>query len=138
VEWRPLTWDEVRQLQRAGVEFGAHTKTHPILSTLEDDESVREEIRGSKERIEAELNTPVIHFCYPNGRLRDTDRRVDEAVRACGFRTAVTMIGGVNFAADPFLLRRFGVDPSLPSFYFAELLSGLHHVRNTRQALARP
>ena len=29
-----LTWSQVRELQRAGVEFGSHTVTHPQLTTL--------------------------------------------------------------------------------------------------------
>jgi peptidoglycan/xylan/chitin deacetylase (PgdA/CDA1 family) len=137
-EWRPLDWDQVRQLERGGVEFGAHTKTHPILSTVEDSASLHEEICGSKARIEQELNAPAIHFCYPNGRLRDLDERTDELVRECGFRTAVTMQAGVNFRADPFLLRRFGVDPALPAFYFAEVVAGVHPLRQAREALRLP
>ena len=43
-EYRPLSWDAVRSLASSGVEFGAHTKTHPILSALADPEELREEI----------------------------------------------------------------------------------------------
>ena len=70
-EYRPLSWDAVRLLAASGVEFGAHTKTHPILSALTDPEELREEIAGSKARIESELVRPVLHFCYPNGKMQD-------------------------------------------------------------------
>ena len=55
-EWRPLTWEEVRALSRRGVEFGAHTRTHPILGRIEDVREMRAEIEISKRRVEEELN----------------------------------------------------------------------------------
>ena len=47
----PLTWEDVRVLAGRGVEFGAHTRTHPILSRLPLSD-LEAEIVGSKERIE--------------------------------------------------------------------------------------
>lgn len=118
-EYRPLNWDEVRWLAPRGVEFGAHTKTHPILSHVRGDEQLRDEMAGSKARIESELGLPVAHFCYPNGRMVDIGAAAVEAARAAGFRTAVTAEPGVNqVGADPFLLRRIGADPGHEELYF--------------------
>ena len=124
-EYAPLTWDEVRALAGQNVEFGAHTRTHPILSTVDDRQRLHDEIMSSKQRIESEIQQPVIHFCYPNGRRRDfTDAAVD-IVRSGGFRTAVTTEPGLNAPGSPrFLLRRLGVDPNCPMPYFTELLAG--------------
>ena len=125
-EYGPLSWDAVRLLAASGVEFGAHTKTHPILSALTDPEELREEIAGSKARIEAELDRPVLHFCYPNGKMRDIGPAAEEAVRAAGMRTAVTAEPGLNqIDQDAFLLRRIGADPSHQEMYFARSLAGL-------------
>jgi len=125
-EYRPLSWDAVRSLAASGVEFGAHTKTHPILSALIDPEELREEIAGSKARIEAELDRPVLHFCYPNGKIRDIGPAAAEAVRAAGMRTAVTAEPGLNQARqDAFMLKRIGADPSHEEKYFARSLAGL-------------
>ena len=125
-EYAPMTWDDARRLAAAGVEIGAHTRTHPILSTVTDRDRLRDEIVAPKARIEAELRRPALHFCYPNGRRSDfTDEAVD-LLRTAGFRTAVTTERGINFAgAPPFLLRRLGVEPSNPMPYFAELLAGV-------------
>jgi peptidoglycan/xylan/chitin deacetylase (PgdA/CDA1 family) len=125
-EFAPLKWSEVRHLEALGVEFGAHTKTHPILSRLSDLEELREEISGSKQRLDEELNSPSIHFCYPNGRMIDLDEATLNVVKESGFRTAVTTERGMNFGhPDPFLLRRLAVDPSDSRPYFHELLSGV-------------
>jgi peptidoglycan/xylan/chitin deacetylase (PgdA/CDA1 family) len=125
-EYRPLSWDEVRTLAASGMEFGAHTKTHPILSALTDPEELRTEIAGSKARIESELNRPVLHFCYPNGKMRDIGPAAAETVRAAGMRTAVTAEPGLNKAhQDAFLLRRIGADPSHPEMYLARSVAGL-------------
>ena len=63
----PLNWAKLRELAQNGVDFGAHTKTHPILSRIQDPAAQREEIEGSRVRLEQELGKPLRHFCYPNG-----------------------------------------------------------------------
>ncbi len=123
----PLAWDDVRLMARKGVEFGAHTRTHPVLSRLTSHAELNAEIAGSKRRIEDALASPVRHFCYPNGSQRDISREAVDAVRQAGFETAVTTESGVNGVGDdPFLLRRIGVDPGYARDYFARCATGFH------------
>lgn len=127
-QFEPMTWDEVRELRKSHIEFGAHTKSHPILSSLPDSEAIEDEIRGSKARVEEELGSPVIHFCYPNGRLPDIGADALRITRDCGFETAVTTEPGMNrldASPDPFLLRRIAVSPRYSDDYFMELLAGV-------------
>jgi peptidoglycan/xylan/chitin deacetylase (PgdA/CDA1 family) len=123
---RPLSWDQVRQLAQNGVEFGAHTKTHPILSRITSSAQLREEIVDSQKRLEEELDQPCIHFCYPNGSFEDfTDESVS-LIQERGFKTAVTTEHGFSFSgADPFRLRRTAVEPFGATHYFRELLAGV-------------
>ena len=123
---RPLSWDRARRLAAEGATFGAHTRTHPILSRLQDLDVMNYEIRGSRERIEEMLQTTVRHFCYPNGRPQDIGALVEAAVRNAGYRSAVTTTRGFNGRkTDPFQLRRFGCEPGLPWQYFRRVVSGL-------------
>ena len=123
--YQPLHWDEVRSLARSGVEFGAHTRTHPILSKMSDNRELRDEIVGSKKRIEEELSLPVFHFCYPNGRAADIGDAAVGVVRDTNFRTAVTTEGGLNLeSSDRLLLRRIGVEPDFPELYFHQCVAG--------------
>ncbi len=47
-------------------EIGAHTMTHPRLTTLSDQEAEKE-IRDSKLYLEEVVGRPVTSFCYPQG-----------------------------------------------------------------------
>jgi peptidoglycan/xylan/chitin deacetylase (PgdA/CDA1 family) len=129
-EYTPLSWDQVREMMGHGIEFGAHTKTHPILSRMADKREQREEIEGSKLRVEQETGNPVLHFAYPNGLADDYDSDVVELVERARFQTAVTMQGGLNFPGEnPYLLNRIGVGLRLPELEFREYAAGFRVAR---------
>ena len=101
-----LTWDQIREMRQNGIEFGGHTVTHPFLSKMSP-EGAAWELSESKRRIESELQVPVEHFAYPNGREEDIAPWNKEVLRAAGYRAAVTTIWGVNCrSTDPLELRR--------------------------------
>lgn len=70
-----LAWKEIKEMQKGGIDFGAHTLTHPDLTTLPFD-SVEYEIRKSKEIIEDALGTAVPLFAYPYGKYDDRSLEV--------------------------------------------------------------
>lgn len=117
---RYLTWDMIRELDRSGlVEIGAHTVHHPDLTTLANPES---EIRGCKDALERALGHPVTAFAYPAGKF---DARVETAVRAAGFRQAVTtQPRWATSGDDPLALPRLRVTGDLTLAQFAALLTG--------------
>jgi peptidoglycan/xylan/chitin deacetylase (PgdA/CDA1 family) len=83
---RMMTPAELRDLEAAGVEIGAHTLTHPDLSTL-DFHSCFREIQESKRALEEMLDGPIRTFAYPFCRY---GANAVAAVRAAGFDAAVT------------------------------------------------
>ena len=85
-ERRPLTWEMLVEMQRAGITIGSHSRTHPLL-TREDREKILEETAGSKRDLEARLGITVRHFAYPNGWFNPETVR---AVEAAGYRCAYT------------------------------------------------
>ncbi len=98
-----MSWDEVREMSAAGIEFGAHTLRHAVL-TLESAEVVDKEISESKARIEQELGKKVEHFAYCNGWYSD---EVIAALKRHGFKSAVTTEDYPNvIGGDPFTLKR--------------------------------
>lgn len=71
-----LSWDEVREL-RDTFDFDAHTRTHPVLSSLSAREA-REELAGARAAIERELQQPCRTFAIPYGGAGDY---TDETLR---------------------------------------------------------
>jgi peptidoglycan/xylan/chitin deacetylase (PgdA/CDA1 family) len=107
---RCLTVDEVCALARGHfIEVGAHTVTHPSLSTLPMD-SQREEIRESKAQLEEIVDCAVTSFAYPYGKRSDYTSETVGLVEEAGFTGACSNIGGlVCNASDRFQLPRFHV-----------------------------
>ena len=96
-----MTWDELREIQRAGMTVGAHSRTHPELT--KKGVSLASEIAGSRDDIQQNLGTTPDLFAYPYG---DWDDRVAAAVRAAGFRAARGMGDGpVNTHATLYALK---------------------------------
>lgn len=135
----PLGWSEVRELAKNGVDFGAHTVTHPMLSNIQDPRELTREIADSKRRIEDEIRRPVLHFCYPYGCWEDFNEETVRVVQESGFQTAVVAEPGLNGPdAHPFKLTRIPVDATLQKFYFQEALTGMHIKTNEERAAVRP
>jgi sugar transferase (PEP-CTERM/EpsH1 system associated) len=98
-----LTWAEVREMRRAGIEFGSHTVSHAFLDELAPAEA-RREIEESLERLASELGAPARLFAYPRGRMAEPIRAM---LRDAGVTVAVSTEPGDNRASDdPLALRR--------------------------------
>ena len=115
-----MDWDAARRLQASGMELGGHTVHHPVLSSLEPSE-VRHEVEHGRELLERELGREVsFSFAYPFGRAWDYDQPSVEAVRAAGFRAAVTTHSGTNTVeSDRFRLKRWMIDDQTPLHWIA-------------------
>src|SRR2546423_4747294 len=61
---RMMNWNQIREMQKTGISFEAHTMTHPVLSRL-DPQSLTYELSESKRIIEERLQSEVKHFAYP-------------------------------------------------------------------------
>ena len=102
----------VKRLLAAGWELGAHTLTHPDLTTLGASQ-LREQVRGSRTRLRELFGADVSFFCYPSGRYDDT---VIAAVKRAGYRGATTTEAGwATPAGDAFKLPRVRVDGGTPA-----------------------
>ncbi len=101
-----MNWDEVREMMSAGIRFGAHTRTHCNLAQAEIGRA-RDEIIGSREDIEREIEEPVTGFAYPYGMDVEAYKRITGVLADAGFSYAVTAAPGRNtMNANPLLLRR--------------------------------
>jgi len=105
----PLTWEEARQLVDEGMEVGAHTVTHPIL-TQQSDKRARAEVFESVQRIRDKLGVKEMAFSYPNGQREDFTKDTEALAREAGCYAAVAGFPGFNRSADHlYQLRRFPI-----------------------------
>ena len=104
-----LEWGEIIEMHKAGIEFGAHTCTHPDLSTIST-EQIKEEMKKSKETLEERLNVSIKSFAYPYGIFNEEIRR-----EAGGLFSAVcsTKLAYSSESSDPLAL------PRIDMFYFS-------------------
>jgi peptidoglycan/xylan/chitin deacetylase (PgdA/CDA1 family) len=110
-----MTPDQVRRLDRAGVEIGSHTVHHVDLTTL-GPADLEVELEASKGALEQLLGHPVLDFCYPSGRF---DQAVIAAVQRAGYQSATSELPGVAHSwSDRFTWSRVRVmgGETLPSF----------------------
>ena len=96
-ETRTLATAELRELAAAGHGIGAHTHTHPVLSSLPLLQA-QEEIRVSKEELQSVLQQPVRDFAYPFGMRRHFSRTLRHYCRSIGFRTVANAIPCMQYA----------------------------------------
>ncbi len=98
-----LTWDQIREMHRAGMEIGAHTVDHADLSKLSDAKQASQ-IDQSISDIDNQLDMKVISFAYPSGQYGPL---TPQLLGAAGIRYAVTVRGGIATNEDnPLLLSR--------------------------------
>lgn len=124
---RMMTQSEIVELASMGIDIGAHTVDHPILSVLSPKEQLSQ-ITESKQQLEKLIGKSVDNFAYPNGKQGDDyTAETLRLVKKAGFKTAVTTEPGVSSAAtDRFQLKRFTPwDKSPLKFHLRLLLTAL-------------
>lgn len=120
---RPAHWDAIARAADAGLTLGAHSATHRTLTAL-DDAELELEISSSWEMIRARTGARAEFFAYPYGRW---DQRVRGAVRAAGYRGAVTLdYGLVSAAADRWALPRVNIPASISHPALEAWVAGLY------------
>ena len=98
-----------RAFVAAGWEIGAHTMSHPRLTTLPLP-AATEEIQRSKHALETALETEIVSFAYPYG---DLNEDVKAAVRAAGYALGIaTDTGGLHLEADRMQVFRVNMFPN--------------------------
>ncbi|WP_042444256.1 polysaccharide deacetylase family protein [Azospirillum sp. B510] len=116
-----MTWDEIARMTDVA-DYGAHTRTHPILLRC-DDRDCADEITLCRTELEDRLGQPCRHFAFPNGDF--SDREVEE-IRRAGYRTARSIDPGWNDAAtDPLRLKAFPVSDDVTVDWLSVQLTGI-------------
>jgi peptidoglycan/xylan/chitin deacetylase (PgdA/CDA1 family) len=92
-----MSGEHLLELERHGMEIGAHTRRHPALAGAPR-ASVDDEVAGSRADLETLLGHSVRTFAYPYGSL---DAASVEAVERAGYDGAYCSHSGLNDPAAP-------------------------------------
>lgn len=108
-----MNWQQVRELQDAGMTIGSHSRTHPQLTTV-DAEKLRDEVENSRKDFQQYLGTEPDLFAYPYGAW---NAEAAAAVQAAGYRAARAYpFGPWNSPASLFALRSILVTDDMQAF----------------------
>lgn len=122
-----MSVDTLKKMLGIGwITVASHSKTHPSLSTMTD-EQIEEELAGSKEDLEEMLGIPIRYLSYPSG---DVDERVVKTAEKAGYRLAFTTsykkLKGIP--EGPYTQGRVKISRSSDNpFAFWAKISGLYH-----------
>ncbi len=102
-----LSWTQLAEVASAGVEIGAHSRSHPELDRLRADE-LRTEVTDPRGELADRLGVPVDSFAYPFGYHSAAVRAEVAAagyLSACGVQDMMT-----RQQSDPLTLPRLSMD----------------------------
>ena len=126
---RMLTWEQVETMRKGGIEFGAHTVSHPWMA-MQSPKEARWEMEESLREFQTRLNITRPTFVFPSGSY--TPELVKMAI-SVGFRCVFQSRPSVRVNSiertTPFTLSRVGL-PNAPAVILeAELDGPFHAVR---------
>ena len=135
-----LNWRDVNELAQNGVCFGSHSVTHPIMSSLKEDE-LEYELRVSKEVIEDKTGKKAENFSYPF-RFPEEDRKFTaklvELLQKIGYRSGVsTRIGTTSKGDDKYSRMRLPVNSDDDILFFKAKLEGAYDWMHKPQYLMK-
>lgn len=122
IRLRPNTITELRSMADAGVEIGAHTRTHPDLGSSIDPAWLHKEIVGSIEDIESWTGRRPRYFAFPFGQVHNMTSEAMRVAHDAGIEAVCSAYGAYNLPDQiseeigPFHLRRVHADPEAVRF----------------------
>lgn len=136
-----LDWEQLGALHEAGIYLGAHTCTHPDVTTLRGD-ALEREIVASKQRLARELGVDAMTFAYPYGAVDHVSRDVVARTFRLGCTTRLAALAPEEDSAllprlDSYYLRSPGSLEAWGSRRFRMRLGLLAGARSVRGTLTR-
>ncbi len=106
--------EKLRDMAKAGIEIGAHTRTHADLGGIQDEGRLFSEIVGGADELAELIEKPIRYFAFPYGQWSNLNPRAFQIAREAGFAGVCSAYGGYNFPGeDAFHLQRIHGDPEL-------------------------
>lgn len=113
----PNTVAQIQALAEAGIEIGAHTRSHPDLGRVTSLAELNDEIVGSKQDLESLIDKPVRYFAFPYGLHQNMTSAGFAIAHQAGFAGVCSAYGAYNMPGDDsFHIQRIHGDPQWSRF----------------------
>ncbi|AFU98957.1 polysaccharide deacetylase family protein [Simiduia agarivorans] len=117
-KYQTIDLSSVRTLENDGMLIGPHSRTHRILTSL-DDQRAQDEIAGSWLDLQEMCDSPLSVFCYPVGKSTDYSAREASLVARSGMQAAVTAVPGsmlIDSNTNMYTLPRYALPAEYDDF----------------------
>ncbi|MBI4472556.1 MAG: polysaccharide deacetylase family protein [Acidobacteria bacterium] len=94
-EFKPLTWEQLKQMHAEGFEIGSHTRTHFDCGSR-NVAALHNEIAGSRDDLEKHVGKPVNYFSFPLGHPENMSPEALELASKT-YPYVFSAYGGANF-----------------------------------------
>lgn len=130
-----MTWDDVAEMARAGMDIGSHTRSHRILQTL-DEAALDDELEGSRREIEERISRPVNSIAYPVGYPVVGYPSIVRALARSGYEVGFSAASGASSTWAPpsrWNVKRMAMDVDHTTRFFRGILAlpALAYARET-------
>jgi peptidoglycan/xylan/chitin deacetylase (PgdA/CDA1 family) len=113
----PNTVEQIQAMADAGIEIGAHTRSHPDLGRISSTTELTDEIVGSKYDLESLLDAPVRYFAFPYGLHENMTSAGFRIAYEAGYAGVCSAYGAYNLPGDDsFHIQRIHGDPQWTRF----------------------
>jgi peptidoglycan/xylan/chitin deacetylase (PgdA/CDA1 family) len=114
LRFAPNTLAELKDMAAAGIEIGAHTRSHVDLGRVTDPARLLDEVTTAGEELQAALERPVRYFAFPYGQHENLNRAAFQTAYEAGYEGVCSAYGGFNLPGDDaFHIQRIHADPEL-------------------------
>lgn len=111
---QPNSMEQVREMARAGIEIGLHTRTHCDLGRVTDPARLVDEVVTAGEELQEAIQRAVRYFAFPFGQPPHLNPMAFHLAYEAGFEGVCSAYGGYNWPGDdPFHLQRIHADDFL-------------------------
>ena len=112
---RPLpvnTPEQLREMAAAGVEIGAHTRTHCDINKVSEPDHLVDEIVTATNQLSQMVRQPIRYFAFPFGQLDNLSAAAVKLLRQNGMKGYCSAFGSYNVPGESsFHLHRIHGDP---------------------------
>ncbi|MCA9140876.1 MAG: polysaccharide deacetylase family protein [Planctomycetales bacterium] len=103
---------QIRAMADAGVEIGAHTRSHCDVGAIADVTTMIDEIDTTTDELETLINRPIRYFAFPFGLKHNLSAAAAHLINRRGMLGVCSAFGAYNFPGDdPFHIKRIHGDP---------------------------